>query len=75
MGYRKLIIALVAMALAALVPLNDNQAEVIIAVSIAAIGGNIGEHLGGALREAMAARSARGLSGAGGSAGSEEGPR
>lgn len=74
MGFRKVFMLAIIAGVAAFIDLSDNQAEVLIALAIAGIGGNAAEHLGGALREAMAARSARGISNcAGGSDGKEKG--
>lgn len=60
-GYRKLIITIAALAIGAFVQLTDTQADVIIAVALAGIGGNLGEHLGKVLNEAMVARRDRGV--------------
>jgi hypothetical protein len=67
LGYRKLVITLLALAIGAFVPLTETQADVVITVTLGFIGGNIGEHIGGVLREAMAARADR-------TAGSGSGP-
>jgi hypothetical protein len=55
-GYRKLVMFMIAAAVAALAPLTDNQAMVMETLIWAAIGANAVEHVGGAVREGMAAR-------------------
>jgi hypothetical protein len=58
-GYRKLIMFVVAAAIAALAPLSSTQAGVMETLIIAAIGGNALEHVGGAIRDGVAARADR----------------
>jgi hypothetical protein len=48
-GNRKLIVALIAMGIAAAVPLTNTQADVILGVVWAMMGVNAVEHIGGAI--------------------------
>ena len=73
LGYRKLIVVLLALAVGAFIQLTDTQADVVIAVTLAFIGGNIGEHLGEVLRETMVARADRTAGGSSRSAPKQEG--
>ena len=58
-GYRKVIISLIIIAVAALVPLNPNQANVLIAVAVAMLTANAVSNVGGRIAEEMGKRNYR----------------
>lgn len=55
-GYRKVMVALIIIGVAALVPLNAHQAEVLVAVAVATLGANAAVHVGGKIAEALGKR-------------------
>jgi hypothetical protein len=65
-GYRKLIMFVVLAGIASFVQLTETQADVLITLAWAGIGGNAAVHLGAAAREAVVARNSDRASGPGG---------
>jgi hypothetical protein len=55
-GYRKVIIAVVVIAAAAFMPLNEFQARVLEAVTWATLGSNAAIHIGGQIAQAIGKR-------------------
>ena len=71
-GYRKLIMFVLAGAIVAFIPLTPTNGGVLETLIIVGIGGNAIEHLGGLREKLVAWRASRGSGPAGDSAGSEE---
>lgn len=55
-GYRKLLIAFAAILVAALVPVNEHQADIVLGVIYATMGANAAVHVGGAISGALSIR-------------------
>ncbi len=61
-GLRKVFLALCIIGVAAVIPINPNQADVLKAVAYAVMGANMGEHLGKAIHAACTRRAGNGSS-------------